>query len=72
MLPNRAFSTVSNKGQKQKVATSPLPSGGGGAKEGEMVRNPCILGGPQQRPHHENWQPHPCFLGGPKESENAT
>ena len=33
-----------------------------------LLRNPCILGGPQRqaRGQNQNWLPHPCLLGGPQ------
>ena len=34
-----------------------------------MLRNPCILGGPQQRGQNQKWQPHPTFSGAQERTE---
>ena len=46
----------------------------GAEKRAELLRNPCILGGPERHGWGENqkWLHHPCLLGGPKEGGNAT
>ena len=31
----------------------------------ELLRNPCVLGGPQTRGQHQKWLHHPCLFGGP-------
>ena len=38
-------------------------------KRAELLRNPCILGGPQHQAQvdNEKWLPHPCPLGGPED-----
>ena len=38
----------------------------GAQKRAELLRNPCILGGPQRQARGENQKrlPHPCLLGG--------
>ena len=38
----------------------------------EVLRNPCVLGGPHQRGQNKEWLPHPCLLGGPHEGGRAT
>ena len=32
----------------------------------EMLSNPCVLGGPQERGQNQKWVQHACLLGGPK------
>ena len=38
----------------------------------ELLRNPCILGGPHQRRQNQKCLPHPCLLGGPHEGGTPT
>ena len=43
-------------------------------KRVELLRNPCILGGPQRqvRGQNQKWLPCPCLLGGPEQGGIAT
>ena len=43
-------------------------------KRAEVLRNPCILGGPQRQARVGNlkWMPHTCLLGGAEEGGSAT
>ena len=68
------------KGMKSEVATSPLPSGA--QNRAEMLRQPCILGGPKTKEEEmrcgyltptftgaqkrAEMQRQPCILGGPQ------
>ena len=70
-----AFSAVPNAKRGEKIKIGCLSVVFSGAqKRVEVLRNPCILGGPQRQAQGENqkWLPHPCLLGGPKEGGIAT
>ena len=58
--------------RKSEVATSPLAFSRAQKRE-EVLRHPCILGGPQRQACEENQKglPDLCLLGGPKEGGNA-
>ena len=69
-----AFSGIpQSKGDKIRIGYL-TPTFLGAQKRAELLRNPCILGGPQRQAHGENQNglPHPCLLGGPKEGGSAT
>ena len=38
----------------------------------DLLRNICVLGGPQTRGQNQNGLPHPCLLGGPQVGGSAT
>ena len=48
------------------------PAFSGAQKWVELVRNACILGGPQTRGQTQKWQPHPYLLEGPQLGRIAT
>ena len=61
---------VPNKGYKTRSGYL-TPAFLGAQKWAEMLRNACILGGPQQKGQTQKWLPHPCLLRGQKEGGNA-
>ena len=67
-----AASTLPSRGPKRGQKCYVTPAFSGAEKRAEMLRNPCILGGPQQRGRNQKWLPHPCLLGGPKKGGSAT
>ena len=70
-----AFSGVPNAKHGEKNKSGYLtPAFSWNQKKAELLRNYCILGGPQSqaRGENQNWVPHPCLLGGPHESGIAT
>ena len=70
-----AFSGIPNTKRGEKIGSDYLTLAFAGAeKRAELLRNPCILGGPERHGWGENqkWLHHPCLLGGPKEGGNAT
>ena len=70
-----AFSAVPNAKRGEKIKSGGLTLAFSGAqKRVEVLRNPCILGGPQRQARGENqkWRPHTCLLRGPKEGGSAT
>ena len=50
------------------------PAISGAQKRVELLRNPCIFGGPQHqaRAQNQNWMLQPCLLGGPTKGGIAT
>ena len=69
-----AFSQV-HKTKRDKIRIGvPHPCLTGGFRtRAEMLRHPCILGGPpKKRGLNQNWPPHPYLPRGPKEGGNAT
>ena len=48
------------------------PTFSAGHKWEELLRNSCILGGPQQGGQNQNWLPHHYVLGGPQMGGIAT
>ena len=66
-----AFLRVPNKGDKMTSGHLNIAFFGA-HKRADMLRNPCILRGSQQRGQNETWLPHPCLLEAPKESKSAT
>ena len=70
-----AFSGVPYAKYVDKIRSGHLACSFSGAqKRAELLRNPCILGGPlgQVRGQIKNWPPNPLLLGGPKEGGIAT
>ena len=70
-----AFSGVPNAKRGEKIRSGCLTPTFSRAQSGaEVLRNPCILGGPQHQAQGENqkWLPHPYLLGGPKQGGSAT
>ena len=70
-----AFSGVPNTMRGEKIRSGYLtPTFLEPQKRAELLRNPCILGGPQHHAWGENqkWLPHPYLLGAPKEGGIAT
>ena len=64
-----AFSRGSNAKRGEKIRSGCLTLAFSGAqKRAEVVRNPCILGGPQRQARGQNqkWLPHPLPSWGPK------
>ena len=64
-----AFSGVPNAKRGEKIRSGCLTPTFSRAQSGaEVLRNPCILRGPQHQERGENqkWLPHPYLLGGPK------
>ena len=48
------------------------PAFSGAHKWVELLRNPCILGGPRTTGQNQKWLPHPCLLRGPQVGGIAT
>ena len=70
-----AFSGVPNAKRGEKIRSGCLtPAFSGAQNRAEVLRNPCILRGPQRQERGENqkWLPHPYLLGGPKQGGSAT
>ena len=64
-----AFSGIPSTKHGEKIRSGHLTPAFLGAQKGAgLLRNPCILGGPQHQARGENqkWIPHPCLPGGPK------
>ena len=60
-----------NKGDEMRNGClSPIFAGA--HKRAEVLRNPSIPGGPQQRGQNGKWLPHPYHLKGPQEGGSAT
>ena len=75
LLATPTFSRVPNAKRGDEIGTSCLtPAFSGAEKREELLRNPCILKGPQRqaRGHNQKWLPQRCLLGGPKEGGIAT
>ena len=69
-----AFSGVPNAKRGEKIRIGcPNPAFSGAQTRAELLRNPCILEGPQRQARGENhkWLPHPHLLGGPKRGRNC-
>ena len=68
-----AISNVPKQGNKIKSACL-TTAFSGARKRAVLLRNPCILGGPQRqrRVKNQKWLPYPCLLGGPQMGGNAT
>ena len=67
---NPAFWGVPNAKRGNKIRRGYLNAAfSGGQKRAEVLRNPCILEGPQRQAPGQNqkWTPHPSLLGGPQE-----
>ena len=61
-----AFLGVPNAKHGEKFRSGCLTAAFSGAqKSAGLLRNPCILGGPQRQAWGDNqkWPPHPCLLG---------
>ena len=70
-----AFSGFPHIKNGNKIRSGYLtPAFSGAQKRAQLLRNPCILGGPQQQERGQNqkWLPYPCLLGGPQERGIAT
>ena len=70
-----AFSGVPNAKRWEKFRSGYLtPTFSSGKKRAEVLRNPCILRGPQRqaREENQNWLLHPYLLRGPEEGGSAT
>ena len=70
-----AFSGVPNaKRGGKKIIGCLTPVFSGAQKGAELLRNHCILGGPQRQgpKQNQNWLPHPCLFRGPKVGGIAT
>ena len=70
-----AFSGVPNAKHGEKIRNGRVtPAFSGSQMRAELLRIPCILGGPQRQAQGENQNrlPHPCLLGGPKEGGITT
>ena len=65
-----AFPVVHTQGDKFRRGCL-TPAVSGGQKWTEVLRNPCVLRGPQTGGQNHKWVPHPCLLGGPKEGKSA-
>ena len=63
-----AFSGVFKTGDKIRSGYL-TPTFLGAHKWAEVLRNPCVLGGPQKRGQNQKWLPHPCLLGVPHSME---
>ena len=57
-----AFLGVANKGEKIRSDYITLALSGA-QKWAELLRHPCVLGGPQKRGQNQKWLHHPCLLG---------
>ena len=69
----RAFSRVPNTKRGDKFRSGHLtPALLGAQKRGKLLRNPSILGDPQQRGQNQKWLPHRCLLAGPIKGRIAT
>ena len=66
-----AFLGVPNKGDKNRSGYFTSVFSGAG-KRAEVLRNACILGGPQLQGQNQKWLPYPFPPGGPKEGGIAT
>ena len=69
------FSGAPNPKRGEKIRSGYLkPAFSAAQRRAELLRNPCILGGPQSqaRGENENWLPHACLLGSPKEGVTST
>ena len=66
-----AFSGVPKQGDKMTRGRL-TPTFSGAHKRAEVLRNPCILRGPQTRGHNQKWLPHPCLVRGPQVGGIAT
>ena len=74
------YVTAASRGSPTPRAGSKIRSGcltptfPGDQKRAEMLRHPCILGGPQRQAQgaKSDWLPHPYFLRGPKEGGDGT
>ena len=66
-----AFSGVPIKGDKIKGGYS-TPAFLGAHEWAEVLRNPCVLGGPYERGENQKWLTHPCLVGGPHVGGSAT
>ena len=66
-----AFSWVPKRGDQIKIGHLPPPFLGA-HKWVELLRNPCLRGGGQQRGQNQNWLPEPCVLAGPQVGGIAT
>ena len=66
-----SFSGVPNKWDKIRSGYL-TPAFLGTQKRAELLCNPWILGGPQQRGQKQKWLPHPCLPMGPQEGGIAT
>ena len=70
-----AFTGVPNAKRGEKIRSGHLtPAFSRAQKRAELLRGPCILGGPKRQAQGENqkWLPHPCLLEGAKERGIAT
>ena len=67
----RAFLGIPKNRDKIKSG-SLTPAFSAAHKWAELLRNPCILGDPQQRGQNQKGLPHPCLLGGPHVGGIAT
>ena len=69
-----AFPGVPGEKRREKIKSGYLtPAFSGAQKRAEVLRNPCILGGPQCQAWggNQKWLPHPYLLGGPEEGRSA-
>ena len=69
------FSGAPNDKCRENIRSGYLTRAFSGPQEmAELLRNPCILEGPQRqaRRKNRNCLPNPCFLRGPKEGDIAT
>ena len=70
-----AFPGVPNAKHAEQIKSGDLTRAFSGAcKRAALLRDPCILGGPQRQARGENqkWLPPPCLLGNPKKRGIAT